>query len=94
MSLWRRRIKASDAVLIRSADSFADQREPPLWLGNYVRLNSGGPVMMVVDHDDDCAVVVVSWRDGGGSVCERLIPIACVHRVSVASFASAGSEAL
>jgi hypothetical protein len=91
MSLNQRGINASDLVRVNSAHTFADCREPPLRIGNFVRLNSGGPIMMVVDHDG--LTVVVSWMDGRGSVCEHRFPIVCVHRVSVASCASAGSAA-
>jgi uncharacterized protein YodC (DUF2158 family) len=83
MSLNRRSIKASDLIRVASAESFMDSREPPLGLGNFVRLNSGGPIMMVVDRE--AAFVVVAWKDVDGRTHERRFPVPCVHRVSIAS---------
>ena len=92
MSLWQRRINASDLVRVHSVEFFADCREPPLSLGNFVRLNSGGPIMMVVDRDEP--FVVVAWRDREGRTHEHCFPAPCVHRVPIASsYASAGSAA-
>jgi uncharacterized protein YodC (DUF2158 family) len=83
MSLSQRRFNAmNDLELVAPAESFADTREPPLWLGNLVRLNSGGPVMLVVDVDDQAAVC--AWRNSGGKTLEHSFPVACVHRVSIA----------
>ena len=52
MSLWQRKIKASEIGLVSTAQFFSDPREPALRVGCFVRLNSGGPIMMVVDCED------------------------------------------
>lgn len=40
----------------------------PRW-GSRVRLNSGGPEMLIVDFEDEATgVCVTAWMDGG---CER-----------------------
>lgn len=83
MSLGKCRIKASELRQVRTAESFLDPREPELGLGNFVRLNSGGPLMMVVDRDGPIAVF--AWRDHAGMISEHSFPVACVHRVSPAS---------
>ncbi len=49
---------------------------PPLGIGDRCMLNSGGPVMTVVDMNDDA--VVVAWR--GEAVTEDTFPRACVRR--------------
>jgi uncharacterized protein YodC (DUF2158 family) len=83
MSLSRRRFNASDLALVASAEGFADTREPPLRLGNLVRLNSGGPTMVVVDIQGLAAIC--AWRARDGKTHEHSFPVACVHRVSIAS---------
>jgi uncharacterized protein YodC (DUF2158 family) len=88
MSLRQRGINASDLELVGAAESFNDPREPALRMGCLVKLNSGGPAMMVVDLEGPAAVV--AWVDHSGVVCERRFPVACVHRVSPASEGSAG----
>jgi uncharacterized protein YodC (DUF2158 family) len=87
MSLSRRSIKASDLIQVASAASFADSREPPLSLGNFVRLNSGGPTLMVVDVAGDS--ITVAWQDRAGAVSEASFLRDCLHRVSPASGGSA-----
>jgi uncharacterized protein YodC (DUF2158 family) len=82
MRLWRSRIKASDIQLIRAAESFSDPREPAFQLGDFVKLNSGGPTMIVVDKEG--AIAVLAWRDRSGGICERRFPFPCIHRVLVA----------
>jgi uncharacterized protein YodC (DUF2158 family) len=47
-------------------------------VGARVRLNSGGPEMLVVDLAESAAVVV-SWRDRNGRVHERTFPNQCVY---------------
>ena len=90
MSLRGRKFNASDVDRISSAESFADEREPSLKLGNFVILNSGGPIMIVVDLDGPA--VVASWCDRAGQIYEHRFPAACVHRVSPAS-ARTGEQA-
>jgi uncharacterized protein YodC (DUF2158 family) len=48
-------------------------------VGTRVRLNSGGPDMLVVDLMESTAVVV-SWRDSFGNVHESRFPNQCVQR--------------
>lgn len=91
MSLWRRKLNASDIELVLGAESFSDPREPSLRIGQFVCLNSGGPTMMVVDHG--AAAVIVAWQDCDGMVYERSYPCACVHRVSPSSAGSAAPYA-
>jgi uncharacterized protein YodC (DUF2158 family) len=91
MSLNRRSIKASDLIRVASAESFADSREPPLSLGNFVRLNSGGPTLIVVDVVGDS--VTVAWQNGSGSISETSFLRACLHRVSPASAGNAAPAA-
>lgn len=83
MSINNRRFKASDLVHVATADSFNDPCEPALTLGNFVRLNSGGPTMMVVDIG--VAGITVSWTGPAGAVYEHSFPRACIHRVSPSS---------
>lgn len=89
MSLWRREIKASDIELVQTAETFRDSREPAMRIGDFVKLNSGGPVMMVVDRPDE-RVALVAWKDRAAQVHERSFAVPCVHRVSPASEGSAG----
>jgi uncharacterized protein YodC (DUF2158 family) len=65
----------------------SNTREPPLNLGDFVRLNSGGPTMRVADYGED--IVIVDWPDHSGNVLEQSYPVTCVHRVSHASAGSA-----
>lgn len=82
MRLHRAVFSASELKLIASAESFHDVREPPLSTGNFVRLNGGGPNLMVVDVDG--ATTTVAWRDADGRTREAEFPRACVHRIPVA----------
>jgi uncharacterized protein YodC (DUF2158 family) len=79
MKLCRRVIRTNDLVLVATAESFQDNREPPLSTGNFVRLNSGSPRLLVVDTSDDA--VTVAWRDGAGLIHEQDFPRACLHRL-------------
>jgi len=83
MRLIQRRINANHLDLIAPADTFADSREPPLVMGNFVRLNSGGPTMVVVDIDGLTAIC--AWRASERKTREHSFPVACVHRVPIAS---------
>jgi len=51
--------RASDLRLIREAPP---PDVPPLTIGDRCTLNSGGPVMTVIEGDDES--VVVAWRSG------------------------------
>lgn len=53
--------------------------DPPLRIGDYATLNSGGPAALVVDTDTD--TVTLSWRDAG-LAHEQAFPRAAVHRVT------------
>jgi uncharacterized protein YodC (DUF2158 family) len=61
------------------AEFINDDREPPLRIGDIVRLNSGGPRCLVVDFSD--STVVVAWRDPNQGIVEREFPRDCFHRV-------------
>lgn len=65
--------------LIATGESFRRGDEPPIGLGDLVRLNSGGPPMMVVDLDGKN--VTAAWRSGQ-KIEERTFPEVCVHRIS------------
>lgn len=54
-------------------------REPSFRIGDLVRLNSGGPRMMIVDVHANS--VTAAWRDKDGHALERAFPISCVYRV-------------
>lgn len=79
MKLRQQTFSANDLVVVFIPEAYQDPREPPLFTGNYVRLNSGGPRLMVVDTTDDA--VTVAWRDRDGAVHERDFPSVCVHRI-------------
>jgi hypothetical protein len=72
------RIPANKLTLVAFADSFHDPREPPLFLGNWVRLNSGGPRALVVDEGINA--VTVAWRSDDGAH-EADFPRPCLHRI-------------
>jgi hypothetical protein len=78
MSPNRRASRANDLILIAPVKSFHDPREPPLILGNKVRLNSGGPEMLVVEIDEDNVTVGYNKL---GQACEYTIHAVCVHRI-------------
>lgn len=61
------------------AEDFRDSREPPLRIGDVVRLNSGSPRWLIVDTDGEN--VTVAWYDEEGEVQEESIPEPCVHRI-------------
>jgi uncharacterized protein YodC (DUF2158 family) len=65
-----------DQYLIKASNT----REPPLNLGDFVRLNSGGPTMRVIDRGTD--IVIVDWADRSGNILEQSFPLTCVYRVS------------
>jgi hypothetical protein len=53
MSVKRKLIRADELILVTPAEAFHDSREPPLSIGDRVRLNSGGPPMLVVEREDN-----------------------------------------
>lgn len=55
--------------------------DPPLRIGDRATLNSGSPIALVVDADDEN--VTLSWREGG-QTHEQALPRACVRRSPVA----------
>lgn len=74
----RRRFVSRRLVVVAPAEAFrrAGEREPGF--GDTVRLNSGGPVMLVVDAEPGGALTL-AWEGDGGAVQEALLPSACVH---------------
>jgi hypothetical protein len=60
-----------------------DEQEPPLTVGNYARLNSGGPKLLVVDTDlgERPGTVTVAWRESSYEVYERVFPRNCLRRL-------------
>lgn len=64
---------------VAQGSSFQDDREPRLRIGDIVRMNSGGPIMLVVDLNGPR--VTTAWRARSGTVYEQKIPSICVHRV-------------
>jgi uncharacterized protein YodC (DUF2158 family) len=77
MKLKKRNFAAEELVVIAQSEEFQDIREPPLRLGDRVRLNSGGPESLVVDVGEQ---VTIAWQDGSATREYRL-PRACLHRV-------------
>jgi len=65
--------------LVAKAESFQDPREPPLRMGDWVRLNSGGPRSLVVDATTD--KITIAWKSGD-KIAECVLPRDCIHRVS------------
>lgn len=72
--------RASDLVRVDPSESFEHLQVPPLSTGDYARLNSGSPRLLVVDADE--TTLTVAWRDEGGIVCERTLPRPCLYRLS------------
>jgi uncharacterized protein YodC (DUF2158 family) len=77
----RKRFSVKDLIIVNNAEDFRDSREPPLRIGDVVRLNSGSPRWLIVDMDA-AGNVTVAWRDEEGEVQEHVLPEPCVHRVS------------
>lgn len=57
----------------------SDKREPPLSVGNIVKLNTGGYNMIVVDVNPD--FVTVAWKEKSGKVREADMVKSVLHRV-------------
>jgi hypothetical protein len=77
-----RRYHAHRLQLVAKAEQFRDSREPPLRIGDWVRLNSGGPIALVVDAGE---LLTVAWRNPNGLVSESTLAPACYHRVCLSS---------
>ena len=72
----------SNAIkLVAARDDFFNPHELPLKIGDFVRLNSGGPKTMIVDLDGS-GHAVVSWFNEAGELEEASFPVVCLHRVS------------
>jgi uncharacterized protein YodC (DUF2158 family) len=71
----------SPLILVGKVEEFHNSIEPPLSLGAVIRLNSGGPGMVVVDLNESGDEIVASWYDASGAGQEITLPRACVHRV-------------
>ncbi len=80
--LRRSVIPANKFTLVHPREHFHNPCEAPLRIGDVVSLNSGSPVFMIVDLYGS-GDAVVSWRSADGGVHERLIPLVCIHRVSL-----------
>jgi hypothetical protein len=83
MSLKNRRFHPSSLRFIANAEDFQDPREPLLRIGDWVRLNSGGPSALVVETDPDA--ITIAWRTHSVCAEESTFPRACLHRVCLVS---------
>jgi uncharacterized protein YodC (DUF2158 family) len=81
--LSSRGLKSNRLRLVAAGEEFHDDREPPLNLGNVVRLNSGGPAGLVVGFPER-NTLTLAWRDSAGIAHEANLPRPCVHRIEVA----------
>lgn len=77
--IQRKSVRVDRLEIVARSEEFQDDREPPLYIGNVVKLNSGGPLCLIVDLLD-CNTVVISWRESSGIVQEETLPRVCVHR--------------
>jgi hypothetical protein len=77
-SIRRHSFKSDRLQLLASSEEFQSRHEPPLRLGDVVRLNSGGPVCLVVDLPN-INDVTVSWRDSRELAVECTLPRPCLH---------------
>lgn len=72
------RFNRRDLVPVRRAEEFQDEREPDFNIGDLVYLNSGGPIMLVVDASG--REITVAWKDVDG-IEEYTLTRRCFHRV-------------
>jgi uncharacterized protein YodC (DUF2158 family) len=79
MSHKSRPFRTDHLSLVAKAESFQDPREPPLRIGDWVQLNSGGPRSLVVDATTD--KITLAWKSGT-KIAECVFPRTCIHRVS------------
>src|SRR5947209_2661276 len=82
MSYRQRPYQSRHLALVAKAESFRDSREPALRIGDWARLNSGGPIALVVDAGDQ---LTIAWRDRCGTISESTLPEPCLHRVCLSS---------
>ena len=75
--------RIGEVRLVAKAEEFQNDREPPLRIGDIVRLNSGGPRCLIVDLPSG-ETLTVSWRDHDKKASEHEFPRTCVHRVPLA----------
>lgn len=73
----RTQLPVESLCLVARAGEYQCVQEPLVGVGTVVRLNSGGPRMLVVDVNGDD--VTVSWRTSEG-VQETTLSRVCVHR--------------
>jgi hypothetical protein len=74
----RRGFSLNKLSMVARAESFRNLREPPLQIGDYVQLNGGGPILLLVAIDGEN--VTVAWRHADGEVSEASLPQSCLHR--------------
>jgi uncharacterized protein YodC (DUF2158 family) len=70
--------------LIRCAEDFRGPEEPPMQIGSVVRLNSGGPMMVVVDIIVPGERLLTAWYYDG-EYYEDEFHDATVHRILLGS---------
>jgi len=83
MAVRRQQYLIDQLHLVARGSTFQDSREPPLRVGDWVRLNSGGPACLVVDFNGD--EFAVSWRDRKGAGYDALFPRLCLGRLCLSS---------
>jgi uncharacterized protein YodC (DUF2158 family) len=76
--MFEKQYDASDLIQIAPAESFRVPGDLPLTIGNRVRLNSGGPTMLIVDAPMN-GNITCAWKDAFGEVSEISMPEACLH---------------
>ena len=78
MAFRRKSFRSKDLEIVRSSEDFRRANEKPIGVGDVMRLNSGGPAMLVVDLD--AGSVTVAWRNAS-KIEEASFPEPCVHRI-------------
>lgn len=76
--MQQRYFRASDLVPVYDPRAFMRPYCAPLVMGDHSRLNSGGPILLVVDVSDQ--LVTVAWPDDNGRPKESTVPAACLYR--------------
>lgn len=80
-AILRRRSYPMDSLtVIATANYYRGKGEPSLVVGDRVRLNSGGPVLLIVHAEGGS--IVAAWR--ADKVFEMTAPALCFHRVKFA----------
>lgn len=79
MDIERRTFPASRLVRVRRAEDIPGT-SGALYIGDRVRLNSGGPESLVVDADGE--VVTVAWPDDHKGAAEATFQRPCVHLIT------------